>query len=133
MTSQPLTHTDSHTGSHPDGHSEPFLGHPLFTHPDGQQCIWVGDEWFVPYDVGGEGVDCRQWHPGDTERHAHLRATRLHGAPLSEPTDTETSEFVTTALRAVDADSAGHWPTVAGHLADEVRRLRQVVETLTGP
>lgn len=122
MTSQPRTDTPA---------AEPFLGHPLFTHPDGQQCIWVGDDWFVPYDVGGEGVDCHQWHPGDAERRAHRAAAQLQQVPLSEPEHAEEAEFVTTALRAVDADSAGHWPTVAGILADEVRRLRRIVETLT--
>lgn len=110
---------------------EPFLGHPLFTHPDGQQCIWVDDDYFVPYDVGGEGVDCRQWHPGDTERRAHRAAAHLQPSSLTEPEHAEDAEFVTAALRAVDADSAGHWPTVAGILANEVRRLRTVVATKT--
>lgn len=40
---------------------------------------------------------------------------------------TETPEelrFVDEALAAADSGSAGSWPTVAGYLADEVRRLR---------
>jgi hypothetical protein len=39
----------------------------------------------------------------------------------------EEAQFVEEALAAVDAGSAGHWPTVAGYLADEVRRLREIV------
>lgn len=111
--------------------TKPFLGHPLFTHPDGQQCIWVGDDWFIPYDVGGEGADCDQWHPGDTERRAHRATERLHQQPLTSPEHAEEAEFVATALRAVDADSAGHWPTVTGILGAEVRRLRTIIEALT--
>ena len=42
----------------------------------------------------------------------------------------EEAEFVETALYAVDSGSAGHWPTVAGYLADEVRRLRAQVEAV---
>lgn len=36
----------------------------------------------------------------------------------------EEAQFVEEALRCVDKDQAGHWPTVAGWLACEVRRLR---------
>lgn len=36
-------------------------------------------------------------------------------------------ELVEQALHAADGGSAGHWPTVAGILADEVRRLRTIV------
>lgn len=39
------------------------------------------------------------------------------------PSD-EDKENVEQALRAADSGKAGHWPTVAGILADEVRRLR---------
>lgn len=42
---------------------------------------------------------------------------------MSEPTQLEI------ALRAVDSGDAGHWPTVAGVLADEVRRLKGVFPT----
>jgi hypothetical protein len=38
---------------------------------------------------------------------------------MIEPTDLDT------ALQAADAGSAGHWPTVAGVLADEVRDLQK--------
>lgn len=38
--------------------------------------------------------------------------------------DPEERDFVGQALAAVDAGSAGSWKTVAGYLADEVRRLR---------
>lgn len=37
---------------------------------------------------------------------------------------TEEQEFVEMALRCADTGTAGHWPTAAGYLADEVRRLR---------
>lgn len=111
------------------------FAHPMFTHPDGTQCIWPDTNgWFVPYDVGGEGVDCTRWHPGDDERWTitrltHMLTTSTNGAV--EPDDAEQAEFVTTALRAVEADSAGHWPTVAAVLADEVTRLRALVTTVT--
>lgn len=36
--------------------------------------------------------------------------------------------FVEEALAAVDSGSAGDWQTVAGHLADEVRRLRELAD-----
>lgn len=36
----------------------------------------------------------------------------------------EDEQFVEEALACVDAGNAGHWPTVAGYLANEVRRLR---------
>jgi len=42
---------------------------------------------------------------------------------MSGQTDEE-REFIDMALAAADAGNAGHWPTVAGYLADEVRRLR---------
>jgi hypothetical protein len=48
--------------------------------------------------------------------------------PVEPAADPEWSEeergFVEIALAAADAGNAGHWPTVAGYLADEVRRLR---------
>lgn len=43
--------------------------HPVLVHPDGHTCIWVSGNlgengsWFVPYDVGGEGVPCDHEHP----------------------------------------------------------------------
>lgn len=46
------------------------------------------------------------------------------GGEPHEPWTDEDAENVETALRAADADQAGHWPTVAGWLACEVRRLR---------
>lgn len=57
---------------------------------------------------------------------AVLSAALPYLAP-AEPEDTRTDEergFVEIALAAADSGSAGHWPTVAGYLADEVRRLR---------
>jgi len=48
----------------------------------------------------------------------------LDGTPT--PTDAE-AELVEQALRCVDTDSAGHWPTAAGWLAYEVRRLRALL------
>lgn len=39
--------------------------------------------------------------------------------------DPEEVDHVLQALHAADSGSAGHWPTVAGVLADEVRRLRE--------
>lgn len=46
--------------------------HPVYTHPNGDKCIWLPSktdgyegEWFVPHDVGGEGVTCPYWHPTD--------------------------------------------------------------------
>lgn len=58
-----------------------------------------------------------------------------HGAPTpadedrealasTEHPDPEQAGFVAEALACADAGDAGHWPTVAGYLADEVRRLR---------
>lgn len=47
---------------------EPPGAHPVYTHTDGAKCIWVhpgGNSpgyWFVPYDVGGEGVECTKEH-----------------------------------------------------------------------
>lgn len=35
--------------------------------------------------------------------------------------------FVEDALAAADSGRAGHWPTVAAYLADEVRRLRALL------
>jgi len=37
------------------------------------------------------------------------------------------SEDVETALYAADAGDAGHWPTVAGILADELFAVRQII------
>jgi ABC-type transporter Mla subunit MlaD len=48
---------------------------------------------------------------------------------MSDRTDEE-REFIDMALAAADAGNAGHWPTVAGHLADEVRRLRDLETAL---
>lgn len=45
---------------------------------------------------------------------------------MSDLRTDEERGFVETALAAVDAGNAGSWPTVAGYLADEVRRLRAV-------
>ena len=42
----------------------------------------------------------------------------------------EETGFVETALAAADSGNAGHWPTVARYLADEVRRLRAELEAL---
>lgn len=37
----------------------PDFSHPIMTHRNGDKCIWVeGYGWFVPFDVGGEGVHC---------------------------------------------------------------------------
>lgn len=41
------------------------MTHPVYQHPDGTICIWVDNYWFIPYDVGGEGVDCTLDHPTD--------------------------------------------------------------------
>lgn len=41
------------------------------------------------------------------------------------------AQFVEEALHCADSGEAGHWPTVAGYLADEVRRLRGVLATRT--
>ena len=63
---------------------------------------------------------------GRKSMRAALEAALPYLAP-AEPEDTRTDEergFVETALAAADSGSAGHWPTVAGYLADEVRRLR---------
>jgi hypothetical protein len=112
---------------------EQRYAHPLFTHPDGQQCIWSDNSgWFVPYDVGGEGADCSQWHPGDDERRTLLtiRGTLSNGGG-AEPDDAEAAEFITTALRAAQVGNAGHWPTVAAILAEEVTRLRATLDDLT--
>ena len=43
--------------------------------------------------------------------------------PAARPEIGAEDDFVGQALAAVDSDSAGSWPTVAGYLADEVRRL----------
>lgn len=51
---------------------------------------------------------------------AALPHLRVQETPMTE----EERGFVELALQAVDAGDAGHWPTVAGYLADEVRRLR---------
>jgi hypothetical protein len=44
-----------------------FTAHPLFQHPNGDQCIWIDTEsggyWFVPLDAGGEGYACEGDHP----------------------------------------------------------------------
>ena len=40
-------------------------------------------------------------------------------------------ENVEKALACADSGDAGHWPTAAGILADEVRRLRALHATLT--
>lgn len=37
---------------------------------------------------------------------------------------TEDEQFVEEALHCADIGQATHWPTAAGYLADEVRRLR---------
>lgn len=40
------------------------------------------------------------------------------------------AEFVEEALYCVDHGSAGHWPTVAGYLADQVRWQAAEIEHL---
>jgi hypothetical protein len=45
---------------------------------------------------------------------------------MAEPLSDEERQFIEQALHCVDVDSAGHWPTVAGWLAVEVRRLRRI-------
>lgn len=44
--------------------------------------------------------------------------------------DVDETEFVEMALRCADTGSAGHWPTAAGYLADEVRNLRARVAAM---
>jgi len=44
----------------------------------------------------------------------------------------EEEQMVEEALGAADAGHAGHWPTVAGILALEVRRLREVQNRVRG-
>ena len=45
----------------------------------------------------------------------------------------EDGELVAQALHCVDVDKADHWPTVAGILAAEVRRLRDLPLTVGPP
>lgn len=86
-------------------------------------------------DPGPEGQHrywCATYGPHNCTEH---RVTALDGEGQSlgythcgicgEPEQTEEERgFVEIALAAVDAGNAGSWPTVAGYLADEVRRLR---------
>lgn len=54
--------------------------HPMMTHRDGQQCIWIaGTGWFVPLDVGGEGYLC------ENPEHAEILKAELsaRGVPTS--------------------------------------------------
>jgi hypothetical protein len=57
-------------------------------------------------------------------------------AALKAPTEGQSEEeadLVETAMRAVEADSAGHWPTVASWLHVEVLRLRGLLATRADP
>lgn len=53
------------------GHSKSSLpvAHLVLEHQDGTKCIWIDATetrdgyWFIPYDVGGEGVPCHLDHP----------------------------------------------------------------------
>lgn len=59
-------------------------------------------------------------------------AARTAQPAPAEPTDEE-QQFIDMALLAADSGSAGHWPTVAGYLADEVRRLRAILALVPQP
>lgn len=49
--------------------------YPALTHRDGTQCVWVGDHWFVPLDVGGEGYACQH------DEHAEIDARGARPEP----------------------------------------------------
>ena len=67
-----------------------------------------------------DGADEHEIHRASLALTAALPHLRVQG---TAPTEEELG-FVEVALQAVDGGNAGHWPTVAGYLADEVRRLR---------
>lgn len=52
-------------------------------------------------------------------------------AVLADPTD-EDYRLIYQALDCADTGNAGHWPTAAGILADEVRRLRVLMRECLG-
>lgn len=39
------------------------MTHVQITHKDGQVCIWLNGQYFVPLDAGGGGRTCTQEHP----------------------------------------------------------------------
>lgn len=70
--------------------------HPLFTHADGTQCVWIavpddarGGYYFQPYDAGGEGEECEKEHPRD-DWIAPIRPSEFHSMmvvlPIAEVT-----------------------------------------------
>jgi hypothetical protein len=54
--------------------------HDVYRHRDGTTCILVEDgTWFVPYDVGGEGVACEQEHASPELARLLAQIEALHG------------------------------------------------------
>ena len=82
--------------------------HPLFTHPNGDQCIWLdGAGWFVPLDVGGEGYCCPLDHPTADEPTAlagYMVAPNAWGQPAIWRTNGDLFPMV--AVHQADIDPA---------------------------
>jgi hypothetical protein len=60
--------------------------------------------------------------------HEQAEYPDVSGGGVPYPNDDEEREFVARAMHAAESGSAGHWPTVAAVLRDEVLRLRALVE-----
>lgn len=91
----------------------------------------------APLTVDREGGDCadptctaHQHNEDGPEPHRPRMPCGCDASATHHTCDTE-AQYVEEALAAVDSGSAGHWPTVAGYLADEVRRLRTLECTIT--
>lgn len=72
------------------------------------------------------GVECPQCHTPVGRPHTEyctLAPDQVWDGVLPSAPIDPAEDLVGQALAAVDAGNAGHWPTVAAYLADEVRRL----------
>lgn len=43
-------------------------GHDTYHHADGTICVVLDDEYFIPYDIGGEGTTCTKDHGPKDQR-----------------------------------------------------------------
>lgn len=56
-----------------------------FIHTDGTTCVWIGEEWFIPYDVGGEGIICEKDHHIRIKYMGHNETPSTERNTMSEP------------------------------------------------